>query len=204
MTCIVILCAIIRLEWLVYGQVKQPCNLYLQWRTCIVILCAIIRLEWLVYGQVKQPYNLYLQWRTCIVILCAIIRLEWLVYGQVKQPYNLYLQWRTCIVILCAIIRLEWLVYGQVKQPCNLCHSAWEDQRRRCANICHMALPARASQCQYENSGTPASLISHALNEILALGIPMYTYGQLVATAFFCIVGKEIQSKYREKNKTLN
>ena len=86
----------------------------------------------------------------------------------------------------------------------NLCHSAWEDQRRRCANICHMALPARASQCQYENSGTPASLISHALNEILALGIPRYTYGQLVATAFFCIVGKEIQSKYREKNKTLN
>ena len=85
-----------------------------------------------------------------------------------------------------------------------LCHSAWEDQRRRCANICHMALPARASQCQYENSGTPASLISHALNEILALGIPRYTYGQLVATAFFCIVGKEIQSKYREKNKTLN
>ena len=48
----------------------------------------------------------------------------------------------------------------------------------------------------YENSGTPASLISHALNEILALGIPryMYTYGQLVATAFFCILGKEIQS----------
>ena len=86
----------------------------------------------------------------------------------------------------------------------NLCHSAWEDQRRRCANICHMALPARASQCQYENSGTPASLISHALNEILALGIPRYTYGQLVATAFFCIVGKEIQSKYREKNKILN
>ena len=68
-----------------------------------------------------------------------------------------------------------------------------------------MALPARASQCQYENSGTPpASLISHALNEILALGIPRYSYGQLVATAFFCIVGKEIQSKYREKNKTLN
>ena len=61
-TCIVILCPIIRLEWLVYGQVKQPCNLYLQWRTCIVILCAIIRLELLVYGQVKQPYNLYLQW----------------------------------------------------------------------------------------------------------------------------------------------
>ena len=88
--------------------------------------------------------------------------------------------------------------------PCfysNLCHSAWEDQRRQCANICHMALPARASQCQYENSGTPASLISHALNEILALGIPRYTYGQLVATAFFCIVGKEIQSKYREKKQ---
>ena len=37
----------------------------------------------------------------------------------------------------------------------------------------------------YENSGTPASLISHALNDILALGIPRYTYGQLVATAIF-------------------
>ena len=64
-----------------------------------------------------------------------------------------------------------------------------------------MALPARAFQCQYENSGTPAFLISHALNEILALGIPRYTYGQLVATAFFCIVGKEIQSKYRKKTR---
>ena len=51
----------------------------------------------------------------------------------------------------------------------------------------------------YENSGTPASLISHALNEILALGIPRYTYGQLVATAFFCIFGKEIQLKYSKK-----
>ena len=51
----------------------------------------------------------------------------------------------------------------------HLCHSAWEDQRCWCANICHMALPARASQCQYENSGTPAPLISHTLNEILAL-----------------------------------
>ena len=67
----------------------------------------------------------------------------------------------------------------------DLCHSAWEDQRRRCANICHMALPARASQCQYENSGTPAPLISHALNEILALGIPRYTSSQLVRTASF-------------------
>ena len=37
----------------------------------------------------------------------------------------------------------------------DLCHSGWEDQRCRCANICHMALPTRASQCQYENSGTP-------------------------------------------------
>ena len=37
----------------------------------------------------------------------------------------------------------------------------------------------------YENSGTPAPLISHALNEILALGIPRYTCGQLVRTAFF-------------------
>ena len=31
----------------------------------------------------------------------------------------------------------------------HLCHSACEDQRCRCANICHMALPARASQCQW-------------------------------------------------------
>ena len=45
---------------------------------------------------------------------------------------------------------------------------------------------------------TPASLISHALNEILALGIPRYTYGQLVATAFFCVVGKEIQKKKQD------
>ena len=66
-----------------------------------------------------------------------------------------------------------------------LCHSAWEDQRYRCANICHMTLPARASQCYMRIVATPASLISHALNEILALGIPRYTYSQLVATAFF-------------------
>ena len=51
----------------------------------------------------------------------------------------------------------------------HLCHSAWEDQRCWCANICHMALPARASPCQYVNSGMPAPLISHTLNEILAL-----------------------------------
>ena len=36
----------------------------------------------------------------------------------------------------------------------------------------------------YKNSGTAAPLISHALNEILALGIPRYTCGQLVKTAF--------------------
>ena len=36
-----------------------------------------------------------------------------------------------------------------------------------------LALPTRASQCQYENSGTPAPLIFNALNEMLALGIPM-------------------------------
>ena len=82
-----------------------------------------------------------------------------------------------------------------------LCHSAWEDQRRRCANICHMALPARASQCQYENSGTPASLISHALNEILALGIPRYTYGQLVATAFSALLEKKYSQSTEKKKR---
>jgi len=35
--------------------------------------------------------------------------------------------------------------------PHYICASAWEDQRYRCVSICHMALPARASQCQYEN-----------------------------------------------------
>ena len=36
-----------------------------------------------------------------------------------------------------------------------------------------LALPARASQCQYENSGTPVPLNSNTVNEILALGIPI-------------------------------
>ena len=53
----------------------------------------------------------------------------------------------------------------------------------------------------YENSCTLASLIFHTLNEILALGIPRYTYGQLVATAFFCILGKEITDKTRHKTE---
>ena len=70
-------------------------------------------------------------------------------------------------------------------QHTNTGHSAWEDQMHQCANICHMALPAGASQCQYENSGTPAALICHAHNEILALGIPRYTSGQLVRIASF-------------------
>ena len=38
-----------------------------------------------------------------------------------------------------------------------------------CANMTInkiLALPVRASQCQYENSGTPAPLISHTLNKI--------------------------------------
>ena len=44
----------------------------------------------------------------------------------------------------------ETMVYG----PCRLnhttlklCHSTWKDQRHWCANICHMALHARAFQC---------------------------------------------------------
>ena len=61
-------------------------------------------------------------------------------------------------------------------------HSTWEDQGHRCAN---KALPVKASQCQYENSCKPAPLISHTVNEILALGIPRYTCSQLVRTAFF-------------------
>ena len=48
-----------------------------------------------------------------------------------------------------------------------------------------LALPTRASHCQYENSGTLAPLNFHALNETLALGIPRYTCSQLVRTALF-------------------
>ena len=65
-----------------------------------------------------------------------------------------------------------------------------------------MALSARASQCQYENSGTPASLISHALNEILALGIPRYTYGQLVATTFSALLEKKYSQSTEKKQDT--
>ena len=45
------------------------------------------------------------------------------------------------------------------------------------------------------------NLISHALNEILALGIPRYTGGQLVATAFFLHCWKRNTVKVQEKKQ---
>ena len=55
----------------------------------------------------------------------------------------------------------------------------------------------------YENSGSPAPMIFHALNEILAMGIPRYTCIQLVTTAFFWenyILGKETAIKNKTQN----
>ena len=72
------------------------------------------------------------------------------------------------------------------------------------APVCQYMPYGTARYGHYENSGTPAPLISHALNEILALGIPRYTSDQLVRIAPFLRKLHSWKSKNSEiqKNNT--